>query len=49
MLGTLINSTNVVDDGWGPPLVDEDWHANCQPTKNLYYKFVEMNKEVNVQ
>ena len=39
---------------WEPPLVDEDWHASCQATckgvewENLYYKFVEMNKEVDL-
>ena len=41
----------------GPSLVDEDWLAICQAIfrcvegaewKNQYYKFVEMNKEVNV-
>ena len=45
------------DNRWGPPLVDEDWHVICQASnkgvkgvewENLYYKFVEMNKEVNV-
>ena len=24
---TFVNTTNVGDTGWGPPLVDEDWHA----------------------
>ena len=42
---------------WEPPLVDEDWHAICQAIhkgvegadwENLSYKFVEMEKEVNV-
>ena len=54
----LINTTNVGDRRWGPPLVKEDWHASCQAIykgvegaaqENLYCKFVEMNKEVNVR
>ena len=27
---TRIDTTNVGDSRWGPPLVDEDWHAICQ-------------------
>ena len=30
MLRAFINTTNVGDSGWGPPLVDEDWHAVSQ-------------------
>ena len=43
---------------WGPPPVDEDWHAVCQGTykgvegaewETLYFKFLEINKAVNVR
>ena len=46
------------DNRWGPPLVDEDWHVICQASnkgvkgvewENLYYMFVEMNKEVKIR
>ena len=30
MLRTFIDTTEVGDSRWGPPLVDEDWHAICQ-------------------
>ena len=30
MLRTFIDTTDVGDSGWGPPLIDEDWHAICQ-------------------
>ena len=42
----------------GPPLVDEDWRAICEASykgfegaewENLYHKFVEMYKDVNVR
>ena len=43
----------VVDDRWRPPLVDEDWLAVCAAihtgVESLYYKFVDMNKAVNVR
>ena len=29
-LRTFIDTTKVGDKRWGPPLVDEDWHAICQ-------------------
>ena len=29
-LRTFIDTTNVGDNGWGPPLVDENWHAVCR-------------------
>ena len=53
-----MTKVNVGDSRWGPPLVDEDWRAICQGIykgvegaewKNLYYKFVEMNKDANVR
>ena len=46
------------DITWEPPLVDEDWHATCHAIytgveggewETFHYKFVEMNKEVNVR
>ena len=30
MLRTFIDTTDVGDNYWKPPLVDEDWHAICQ-------------------
>ena len=30
VLRTFINTTNVGNKRWSPPLVDEDWHALCQ-------------------
>ena len=30
MLRTFIDTTDAGDNRWGPPLVDEDWHAICQ-------------------
>ena len=58
VLRTFIDTTNV-EDSWGPPLLDEDWHAVFQAIyrcvdgsgnwRRLYYKFVEMNKAVNVR
>ena len=29
-LHTFIDTTNVVDKIWGPPIVGKDWHAICQ-------------------
>ena len=29
-LRTFIDTTTEGDSRWGPPLVDEDWHAICQ-------------------
>ena len=29
-LRSFIDTTNVGDKRWEPPLVDEDWHAICQ-------------------
>ena len=29
-LRTFIDTTNVGDNRWRPPLVDADWHAACQ-------------------
>ena len=58
MLRYFINTTNVGDSGWWPPLVGEDWHAACQATcegvegaasAKLYHKFVDMNKAVSVR
>ena len=37
MLRTVVDTTNVGDSRRRPPLVDEDWHANCQ----AIYKGVE--------
>ena len=34
MLRTFIDTSNVRDNRWGPPLVDEDWHALCQAIFN---------------
>ena len=57
-LRTLINTTNTGVGGWDPPVVDEDWYAIGHAThkgvegaelENLYYKSVEMTKEVNVR
>ena len=51
------NTASVGASRWGPPLVDEDWHAMCPAIckgvegaqwENLCYEFVEMNNEVNV-
>ena len=50
---SFINTTNVGDRGWEPPLVDEDLQAICQVIykgvegaewENLYHKFVEMKE-----
>ena len=30
MLRTFVDTTDVGDSRWGPPLVDEDWHAICK-------------------
>ena len=30
MLRIVTDTTNEGDSRWGPPLVDEDWHAICQ-------------------
>ena len=30
MLRTFIDTTDVGDSGWGPLVIDEDWHATCQ-------------------
>ena len=62
MLRTFIDATNEGDSRWGgrwgPPLVDEDWHAVCQAiTKDvegtewekLYHKLVELKKAVDVR
>ena len=58
MLRCFINTTNVGDSRWWPPLVDEDWHAACQAiyegvegaaSAKRYYKFVDMNKAVSVR
>ena len=55
---TFIDTTNVGENRWGPPLVDEGWHAICQANykvvereewENLRYKLVELNKSVNVR
>ena len=57
---SVINTSHFGDGRWmgESPLVAEDWHAICQAIytgvegaewENLYYKFVEMNKEVNVR
>ena len=34
MRRTFIDTTNVGDTGWEPPLVDDDWHAICQAIYN---------------
>ena len=55
---SFIDIAHVQVGRWRPPLVDEDWHAVCQAIhqgvggaqwENLYCRFVEMNKEVNVR
>ena len=57
-LRTFIFTAIVVPSRWWPPLVDEAWHTICQAIcngveeaqrDNLYYKVVEMSKEVNVR
>ena len=55
MLCTFADTTNVGDSGWGPPLVDEEWHASCQATnkgaarEKVFFLFVERTKAVNVR
>ena len=52
-LCTFIDAANVGDTGFGPPLVDEGWHAICPASfegidgeewENMYYKCVELGK-----
>ena len=55
----FINTDKKVEADRGePPLVNEEWHAICQAInrgvegaerENLWYKFIEMNQEVNVR
>ena len=56
MQRAFINTNNEEDNEWRPPLVVEDWHAACQAIHNgveqaewanVYYKFVEMSREIN--
>ena len=58
MLRTFIDTTKVATSRWWPLLVNEDWHAMRQAIyggaegaewENLYCKFVEMNKEINIR
>ena len=54
---TFIDTTNVCDNGWVLPLVDEDWHAVCQAIHKdveeqrevVYHKYVEMHKAINLK
>ena len=57
-LRTFTDTTNVGDNRWGPPLVDEDWHGICQAIlkgiegeewEQLYYEHVEKCKAVNLR
>ena len=58
MQRSFIDTTNPGDSRWRSPLEDEDWDAVCQAIykgvegaerENLYHKFLEMNKAVNVR
>ena len=58
MQRSVIDTARVEASRWGPPHVDEDWHAVCQAIhkgvegaewESLYDKFVEMNKRVNAR
>ena len=53
MLRTFIDTTDVGDSGWGPPPMDEDWHAICQAIfqglegaewENMCYNFKELHQ-----
>ena len=57
MLRTFIDTT-VEDSRWESPLVDEDWHATCQPIykgveeaewENMYYKYVGLHQAVHLE
>ena len=52
-LKTCINVDHIGEKGWGPPLVDADWHAFCQAIyegiegsewEGLYYHYRDMSK-----
>ena len=56
MLRTFVDTTNVRDSRWEPPLVDEDCRANCQAIcksveravwENLYTSKIGMHKAIN--
>ena len=53
----FINTSSVGDRRWSP-LMEEDWHSICQAIflgidgqnwEDLYLKYVEMRKELNVK
>ena len=57
-LHTLIDTTNLPDKRWGPPLVDEEWHGTCRAIlqgvegahwETMHYKYKELHQAVKCE